>query len=152
MPNLRGWLQKDFPILEEYGVQADDKALQQGAAVGRLPGDQPDEALVAIDVNTGRYVGKRTGRLEHHRQTNLEASRKSGQLRLRDPRHRRADLIDMEEKKNRQNFRGREGAAGIPRRRGAAGIELRSGDRDPPAVKQSLGDLTEPLPMCWAPG
>ena len=55
---------KDFPIFEEYGVQAElDKALRSKVWLksgGSIVVNQT-EALVAIDVNTGRYVGKKTG-------------------------------------------------------------------------------------------
>ena len=72
--------------------------------------DPPDfnqtEALVAIDVNTGRYVGKKTsGRLEDTIvKTNLEAVKEIvRQVRLRDLGGIIVlDFIDMEEKKNRQ--------------------------------------------------
>ena len=64
------------------------------------------EALVAIDVNTGRYVGKKTaGRLEDTiLKTNLEAVKEIvRQIRLRDLGGIIVlDFIDMEEKKNRQ--------------------------------------------------
>src|SRR5438105_10470096 len=70
MPNLLPRVKhytKEFPIFEEYGVQAEiDKALRSKVWLksgGYLVINQT-EALVAIDVNTGRYVGKRTGRLE----------------------------------------------------------------------------------------
>ena len=62
------------------------------------------EALVAIDVNTGRYVGKRTGRLEDTIvKTNLEAVKEIvRQIRLRDLGGIIVlDFIDMEERKNR---------------------------------------------------
>src|SRR6266542_4226083 len=99
---------KDFPIFEEYGVQAEiDKALRSKVWLksgGYLVINQT-EALVAIDVNTGRYVGKRTGRLEDTIvKTNLEAVKEIvRQIRLRDLGGIIVlDLIDMEEKKNRQ--------------------------------------------------
>ncbi len=64
------------------------------------------EALVAVDVNTGRYVGKKTtGRLEDTIvKTNLEAAKEIvRQVRLRDLGGIIVlDFIDMEEKKNRQ--------------------------------------------------
>ena len=54
---------KPFPIFEEYGVQAEiDKALKSKVWLksgGSIVINQT-EALVAIDVNTGRYVGKKT--------------------------------------------------------------------------------------------
>src|SRR5207247_2711567 len=69
---------KDYPIFEEYGVQAEiDRALRSKVWLksgGSIVINQT-EALVAIDVNTGRYVGKKTaGRLEDTiLKTNLEA-------------------------------------------------------------------------------
>ena len=100
---------KDYPIFEEYGIQAEiDKALRSKVWLksgGYLVINQT-EALVAIDVNTGRYVGKKSqGRLEDTIvKTNLEAVKEIvRQLRLRDLGGIIVlDLIDMEEKKNRQ--------------------------------------------------
>ena len=100
---------KDFPIFEEYGVQSEiDKALRSKVWLksgGYIVINQT-EALVAIDVNTGRYVGKKSaGRLEDTIvKTNLEAAREIvRQIRLRDLGGIIVlDFIDMEEKKNRQ--------------------------------------------------
>src|SRR5712675_847225 len=54
---------KPYPIFEEYGVQAEiDKALKSKVWLrsgGSIVINQTD-ALVAIDVNTGRYVGKKS--------------------------------------------------------------------------------------------
>ena len=68
MPNLAPQVKlytKPFPIFEEYGVQAEiDKALKSKVWLksgGSIVINQT-EALVAIDVNTGRYVGKKTER------------------------------------------------------------------------------------------
>ena len=99
----------DFPIFEEYGVQAEiDKALRSKVWLksgGYIVINQT-EALVAIDVNTGRYVGKKTaGRLEDTiLKTNLEAVKEIvRQIRLRDLGGIIVlDFIDMEDKKNRQ--------------------------------------------------
>src|SRR5213075_885759 len=69
---------KEYPIFEEYGVQAEiDRALRSKVWLksgGSIVINQT-EALVAIDVNTGRYVGKKSaGRLEDTiLKTNLEA-------------------------------------------------------------------------------
>ena len=99
---------KEFPILEEYGVQAElDKALRSKVWLksGGYIVVNHTEALVAIDVNTGRYVGKRTGRLEDTIvKTNLEAAKEIvRQVRLRDLGGIIVlDFIDMEERKNRQ--------------------------------------------------
>src|SRR3989475_6304140 len=100
---------KPYPIFDEYGVQAEiDKALRSKVWLksgGSIVINQT-EALVAIDVNTGRYVGKKTsGRLEDTIvKTNLQAVQEIvRQIRLRDLGGIIVlDLIDMEEKKNRQ--------------------------------------------------
>ena len=97
-----------FPILEEYGVQPEiDKALRSKVWLksGGYIVINHTEALVAIDVNTGRYVGKRSGRLEDTIvKTNLEAVKEIvRQIRLRDLGGIIVlDFIDMEERKNRQ--------------------------------------------------
>ncbi|MCC6162002.1 MAG: Rne/Rng family ribonuclease [Acidobacteria bacterium] len=100
---------RDFPIFEEYGIRTEiDKALRSKVWLksgGYIVINQT-EALVAIDVNTGRYVGKKTtGRLEDTiLKTNLEAVKEIvRQLRLRDMGGIVVlDFIDMEDKKNRQ--------------------------------------------------
>jgi ribonuclease G len=112
MPNMVSRIRhhtKDYPIFEEYGVQAEiDKALRSKVWLksgGYIVINQT-EALVAIDVNTGRYVGKKSsGRLEDTIvKTNLEAAKEIvRQVRLRDLGGIIVlDFIDMEEKKNRQ--------------------------------------------------
>src|SRR5438552_11736593 len=100
---------KPFPIFDEYGIQGEiDKALKSKVWLksgGSIVINQT-EALGAIDVNTGRYVGKKTsGRLEDTIvKTNLEAVKEIvRQVRLRDLGGIIVlDFIDMEEKKNRQ--------------------------------------------------
>jgi ribonuclease G len=99
---------KDFPIFEEYGVQPEiDKALRSKVWLksgGYIVINQT-EALVAIDVNTGRFVGKRNDRLEDTIvKINLEAVKEIvRQIRLRDLGGIIVlDFIDMEERKNRQ--------------------------------------------------
>jgi ribonuclease G len=99
---------KDFPIFEEYGVQSEiDKALRSKVWLksgGYIVINQT-EALVAIDVNTGRFVGKRNDRLEDTIvKTNIEAVKEIvRQIRLRDLGGIIVlDFIDMEERKNRQ--------------------------------------------------
>jgi ribonuclease G len=112
MPSLASRVKlydKEYPIFEEYGVQAEiDRALRSKVWLksgGSIVINQT-EALVAIDVNTGRYVGKKTaGRLEDTiLKTNLEAVKEIvRQIRLRDLGGIIVlDFIDMEEKKNRQ--------------------------------------------------
>jgi ribonuclease G len=166
LPNLAPKVKlysKPFPIFEEYGVQQEiDKALKSKVWLksgGSIVINQT-EALVAIDVNTGRYVGKKTtGRLEDTIvKTNLEAVKEIvRQIRLRDLGGIIVlDLIDMEEKKNRQKVLQ------------AVELELKK-DRSPSKalqvadfglviitrkrVKQSLERvLTEPCPYCSGTG
>ena len=138
MPNLASRVKlytKDYPIFEEYGVQAEiDKALKSKVWLksgGSIVINQT-EALVAIDVNTGRYVGKRTGRLEDTIvKTNLEAVKEIvRQIRLRDLGGIIVlDFIDMEERKNRQKvfqaveLEAEEGSLAVE---DAAGVGLRA--------------------------
>jgi ribonuclease G len=154
---------KPFPIFDEYGIQGEiDKALKSKVWLksgGSIVINQT-EALVAIDVNTGRYVGKKTaGRLEDTIvKTNLEAVKEIvRQIRLRDLGGIIVlDLIDMEDKKNRQKVLQ------------AVELELKK-DRSPSKalqvsdfglviitrkrVKQSLERvLTEPCPYCSGSG
>jgi ribonuclease G len=166
MPNLASKVklyQKPYPIFDEYGVQAEiDKALKSKVWLksgGSIVINQT-EALVAIDVNTGRYVGKKSsGRLEDTIvKTNLEAVKEIvRQIRLRDLGGIIVlDFIDMEEKKNRQKVLQ------------AVEQELKK-DRSPSKalqvsdfgliiitrkrVKQSLERvLTEPCPYCSGTG
>jgi ribonuclease G len=99
---------KEQPILEAYGVAAEiDKAIKPRVWLksgGYLVINQT-EALVAIDVNTGKFVGRGGGRLEDTiTRTNLEAVDEIvRQIRLRDLGGIIVlDLIDMEERRNRQ--------------------------------------------------
>ena len=154
---------KPYPIFDEYGVQGEiDKALKSKVWLksgGSIVINQT-EALVAIDVNTGRYVGKKSsGRLEDTIvKTNLEAVKEIvRQVRLRDLGGIIVlDFIDMEEKKNRQKVFQ------------AVDLELKK-DRSPSKalqvsdfgliiitrkrVKQSLERvMTEPCPYCSGTG
>jgi Rne/Rng family ribonuclease len=99
---------REEPILEKFGVQAEiDKAIKPRVWLksgGYLVINQT-EALVAIDVNTGKFVGRGSGRLEDTiTRTNLEAVDEIvRQIRLRDLGGIIVlDLIDMEERRNRQ--------------------------------------------------
>ncbi|HEY7290823.1 MAG TPA: Rne/Rng family ribonuclease [Vicinamibacterales bacterium] len=154
---------KPFPIFDEYGVQAEiDKALKSKVWLksgGSIVINQT-EALVAIDVNTGRYVGKKSsGRLEDTIvKTNLEAVKEIvRQIRLRDLGGIIVlDFIDMEEKKNRQKvFQAIEQELKKDRSPSKAlqvsdfGLIIITRKR----VKQSLERvLTEPCPYCSGTG
>lgn len=98
---------KDAPIFEEFGIQQElDKALRPKVWLksGGYIVINHTEALVAIDVNTGKYVGRGSTRLEDTIvKTNLEAVKEIvRQIRLRDLGGIIvADLIDMEERRNR---------------------------------------------------
>jgi ribonuclease G len=99
--------QKETPIFEEFGIQAEiDKALRSKVWLksgGYIVIDQA-EALVAIDVNTGKYVGKSNKLEDTIVKTNVEAAREiARQIRLRDLGGIIVcDFIDMEDRKNRQ--------------------------------------------------
>ena len=98
---------REEPILDAYGVQEEiDKALKPRVWLksgGYLVINQT-EALVAIDVNTGKFVGKGNARLEDTiTKTNMEAVDEiARQIRLRDLGGIIVlDLIDMEDRRNR---------------------------------------------------
>jgi len=166
LPNLAPRVKlytKPYPIFEEYGIQAEiDNALKSKVWLksgGSIVINQT-EALVAIDVNTGRYVGKKSsGRLEDTIvKTNLEAAKEIvRQLRLRDLGGIVVcDFIDMEEKKNRQKvFQTVEQELRKDRSPSKAlqvsdfGLVIITRKR----VKQSLERvMTEPCPYCSGSG
>ena len=98
---------REEPILEAFGVQAEiDKAIKPRVWLksgGYLVINQT-EALVSIDVNTGKFVGRGGTRLEDTiTRTNMEAVDEiARQIRLRDLGGIIVlDLIDMEERRNR---------------------------------------------------
>jgi len=98
---------KTTPIFEEFGIQQElDKALRPKVWLksGGYIVINHTEALVAIDVNTGKYVGRGSTRLEDTIvKTNLEAVKEIvRQVRLRDLGGIIVlDFIDMEERRNR---------------------------------------------------
>src|SRR5438067_770991 len=166
MPNLAPKVKlysKPYPIFDEYGVQAEiDKALKSKVWLksgGSIVINQT-EALVAIDVNTGRFVGKKTsGRLEDTIvKTNLEAVKEIvRQVRLRDLGGIIVlDLIDMEDRKNRQKVYQaveqelkKDRSPSKPLQVSDFGLVIVTRKR----VKQSLERvLTEPCPYCSGTG
>ncbi|HEY6843739.1 MAG TPA: Rne/Rng family ribonuclease [Thermoanaerobaculia bacterium] len=96
---------REEPIFDEFGIEAEiEKALNSKVWLksgGYIVINQT-EALVAIDVNTGKYVGKKNLEETVFR-TNLEAAKEIvRQIRLRDLGGIIVlDFIDMEEVSNR---------------------------------------------------
>jgi ribonuclease G len=98
---------KDTPLFEQFGIQDEiNRSLKSKVWLksgGHIVINQT-EALVAIDINTGKYVGK-TQRLEDTiAKTNVDAVKEIvRQIRLRDLGGIIViDFIDMDERKNRQ--------------------------------------------------
>ncbi len=118
---------------------------------------EPTEALVSIDVNSGRYTGKRDPE-KTILKTNLEAAKEAArQLRLRDIGGIIVcDFIDMETKANRdrvlQELRthlGRDRA----RTKAFAVSDLGLVEMTRQRVRQShLQNMTEPCPTCHGTG
>jgi ribonuclease G len=101
------------PIFDAYGIEEEIQRAQQRkvplTSGGHLIIDQA-EALTAIDVNTGRFVGKGSKDLEETiLMTNLEAVEEIAyQLRFRNIGGLIIlDLIDMERTQNREKVRKR---------------------------------------------
>jgi Rne/Rng family ribonuclease len=98
---------KSTPIFEEFGIQQEiDKGLRPKVWLksGGYIVINHTEALVAIDVNTGKFVGRGSNRLEDTIvRTNIEAVKEIvRQIRLRDLGGIIIiDFIDMEERRNR---------------------------------------------------
>jgi ribonuclease G len=107
-PELKGRVRlhdDPVPLFDKFGIEAEVRKLFQARVDLPTGGSiviQPTEALVAIDVNTGRYTGKRDPEKTILR-TNLDAAREiARQLRLRDLGGIIVcDFIDMESRSNR---------------------------------------------------
>jgi ribonuclease G len=109
-PDLLGRLKlhnAPLPLFDQYGINEEiHQAFQKKV---NLPSGgyiviEPTEALVSIDVNTGRFTGKKKKDPEHTiLKTNLDAAREiAKQLRLRDIGGIVVcDFIDMDSQKNR---------------------------------------------------
>ena len=108
-PELRKKLlhyREDIPIFDAYGIEPQiEKAMERRVwlkAGGQITIDQT-EALVAIDVNSGKFVGKRDPEQTVFK-VNMQAAREiARQLRLRDIGGIIViDFIDMEHRSHRQ--------------------------------------------------
>ncbi len=116
-PELMGRVrlyEEPLPLFDKFEIESEIKALFRSRVELPTGGSlviQPTEALVSIDVNTGRYTGKKDPEKTILR-TNLEAAREiARQLRLRDLGGIIVcDFIDMETRGNRdrvlQELRG----------------------------------------------
>jgi ribonuclease G len=106
---------QDTPLFERFGIEKEIEAALKSKVWLKSGGYlviNPTEALVAIDVNTGRYVG-RTNLEDTVLKTNLEAVEEAvRQIRLRDLGGIIVlDLIDMTEQEHREEvFRALEHA------------------------------------------
>jgi Rne/Rng family ribonuclease len=98
---------KETPLFEQFGLNEEmDKALKSKVWLksgGYIVINQT-EALVAIDINTGKYVGKTTRLEDTIVKTNVDAIKEIvRQIRLRDLGGIIIiDFIDMDERRNRQ--------------------------------------------------
>ena len=97
--------QQETPLFDEYDIETEIRGLfsqRVDLPTGGYIIIQPTEALVSIDVNTGRYTGKKDPESTILR-TNVEAAREvARQLRLRDIGGIIVvDFIDMETRGNR---------------------------------------------------
>jgi ribonuclease G len=108
-PSLRSKVRpytENIPLFDLYGIESEiEKMLERKVWIKKgayIIIDQT-EAMVTIDVNTGRYVGKTTQE-ETILKTNLEAAKEiARQIRLRDIGGLIiVDFIDMEKEENRK--------------------------------------------------
>jgi ribonuclease G len=152
--------QNTEPLFDNYGIEHDiDRAMDRKVWLksgGYLVIDQ-SEALTAVDVNTGRYVGRRN--LEDTiTRTNLEAVRElATQLRLRNIGGIIIiDFIDMELEANRQKvWRAlNEALSGDRAKSNVLPIsELGLVEMTRQRVRESLNhQLAEPCPHCEGRG
>src|SRR5688500_18890845 len=152
--------EEPLPLFDKYDIETEIKSLFRSRVDLPTGGSliiQPTEALISIDVNTGRYTGKRDPESTILR-TNLEASREvARQIRLRDIGGIIVvDFIDMETKSNRdkvlQELRthlGRDRA----RTRAFAVSELGLIEMTRQRVRPSLWQsMTEPCQTCHGTG
>jgi ribonuclease G len=107
-PELMGRVQyytEATPLFDKFDIEAEIRDLFKARVELPTGGSlviQPTEALISIDVNTGRYTGKKDPEKTILR-TNLEAAREiARQIRLRDIGGIIVcDFIDMETRSNR---------------------------------------------------
>jgi ribonuclease G len=159
VPKLHHY-KRNEPIFDYYGVELEiERALGQRVWLksgGYIVIDQT-EALTTIDVNTGRFVGKRSPE-ETITQTNLEAVREVvAQLRLRDIGGIIiVDYIDMEREESREkifNAFKEELSKDRSRTKISKISELGLVEMTRKRVRESLEHvLTDPCPYCEGRG
>src|SRR5256885_3899935 len=148
------------PIFDGYGIEAEiDRALERKVFLksgGSLIIDQ-GEALTAIDVNTGKFVGKRSLE-ETITKTNLEACKEvADQLRLRNLGGMIiVDFIDIDKESNREKVM-RSFEESLKHDKAKANVtkisELGLVEMTRKRTRESLGRmLTEGCPYCEAKG
>ena len=148
------------PLFESFGLQPTiDSAMKRTVALpsgGHITIDKT-EALIAVDVNTGKFVGKRNLE-ETIVRTNLEAAEETvRQLRLRDMGGIIIiDFIDMEESTHRSSLMRQLGEA-LERDRTKTRMSEMSRlglvEITRKNVAEGLyGTLTEPCPCCNGEG
>jgi ribonuclease G len=146
----------DRSLFDGYGVEDELQAAFRRRV--ELPSGgyivvEPTEALVSIDVNTGRFTGKKKKDPEHTiLKTNLDAAREiAKQLRLRDVGGIIvADFIDMESQENRdrvihelRSHLGRDRARTKAFEVSSLGLVEMTRQRVRPSLFQSLTDICE---------
>jgi ribonuclease G len=163
MPDFKGKIERyegREPIFDGYGIEAEiDRALEKKVLLksgGSLIVDQ-GEALTAIDVNTGKFVGKRSLE-ETITKTNLEACKEvADQLRLRNIGGMIiVDFIDMDREANREKVM-RAFEECLKHDKAKANVtkisELGLVEMTRKRTRESLGRmLTEPCPYCEGKG
>ncbi|HEY7954272.1 MAG TPA: Rne/Rng family ribonuclease [Polyangia bacterium] len=163
MPDFTGKIERydgREPIFDGYGIEAEiDRALERKVSLrsgGSLIIDQ-GEALTSIDVNTGKFVGRKNLE-ETITKTNLEACKEvADQLRLRNLGGMIiVDFIDMDRQQNREKvMRAFEEA--LKHDKAKANVtkisELGLVEMTRKRTRESLGRmLTEPCPYCEGKG
>jgi ribonuclease G len=148
------------PIFDGYGIETEiERALERKVSLrsgGSLVIDQ-GEALTAIDVNTGKFVGKKSLE-ETITKTNLEACKEvADQLRLRNIGGMIiVDFIDMDRESNREKVM-RSFEEALKHDKAKANVtkisELGLVEMTRKRTRESLGRmLTEPCPYCEGKG
>ena len=150
----------DLPIFDEFEIEAEIKKTLDKRVWMKKGGYliiEPTEALVSIDVNTGRFTGKRNQE-DTILQTNMLAAREvARQLRLRDVGGIIViDFIDMENESNKKrvfnelrNHLKRDRARHKVFQVSGLGLVEMSRQRVRPSL---LSQLSDPCPYCAGTG